>query len=186
MTPSHWTHYIKTFLRTWHFDNAWLCTYVASVILQYINQWAINRVRVSNWSMLLHDVTGNLVSGGGNLHMYVTYMCTCIHRTGHLPHVKFLFFGNTHVHVRVCMCRHSATNTGIPYTCTILEWSTHHSLCHMCWDLLLSQVALSQCHDDHLHWRSGEQSSGPVMNSRVIMTLYRLTVLPRISGRQRG
>ena len=46
---------------------------------------------------------------------------------------------------------------------------TQHSPCHMCWDLLLSQVTLSQCHDDHLHWHSGEQSSGPVMNSRVPM-----------------
>ena len=41
----------------------------------------------------------------------------------------------------------------------------------MCWDLLLSQVTLLQCHDDHLHWHTGEQSSGTVMNSRVPMNI---------------
>ena len=39
----------------------------------------------------------------------------------------------------------------------------------MCWDLLLSQVTLLQCHDDHLHWHSGEQSFGTVMNIKVII-----------------
>ena len=73
-------------------------------------------------------------------------------------------FRGTHVHV----CTHSATN--IPYTYMYI-WSTHHSPCHVCWDLLLSQVTLSQCHDDHLHWHSGEQSSCTVMNSRVLMNM---------------
>ena len=51
-------------------------------------------------------------------------------------------------------------------TCTDM-YDTYHSPCHVCWDLLFSQVTLSQCHDNHLHWHSGEQSSGPVMNGRV-------------------
>ena len=43
----------------------------------------------------------------------------------------------------------------------------------MCWDLLLSQVTPLQCHDDHLHWHSGEQSPrNSVMNSRVLMNNY--------------
>ena len=44
-----------------------------------------------------------------------------------------------------------------------------HSPCYVCWDLPLSQVAHSQCHDNHLRWHSGEQSSGPVTISRVQM-----------------
>ena len=57
------------------------------------------------------------------------------------------------------------------YTCTcnyicicIQAWSTHDSPCHVHWDLLLPQVTLSQCHDDHPNWHSGEQSAGTVMS----------------------
>ena len=53
----------------------------------------------------------------------------------------------------------------------IIICSSHNSPSHVCWDLLPSQVTLSQCHDDHLHWHSGEQSSGTVMNSRVPMNI---------------
>ena len=34
----------------------------------------------------------------------------------------------------------------------IIDLRTTHSQCHMCWDLLLSQVTVSQCHDDHFYW----------------------------------
>ena len=39
----------------------------------------------------------------------------------------------------------------------------HPSPCLLHLDVLLPQATLSQCHDDHLYWHSGEQSSGTVI-----------------------
>ena len=71
----------------------------------------------------------------------------------------------------LCVYIHIQLQTYI-HVCTYMYMyiqSTHHSPCHVCWDLLLFQVTLSQSQDDHLYWHSGEQCFGPVMNSRAQM-----------------
>ena len=85
---------------------------------------------------------------------------TYTHECSLVPRLTFVRVYTTHVKYLLSVQRYSYKHTTYMYI--LYNLYTQHSPRHVCWDLLLSQVTLSQCHDDHLHWHSGEQSSGTV------------------------